>query len=377
MHGKYDEIAYSHWPWDGREQSFDDLCAAREVKVILNTENERADLLASLAFVQAPKGRGRTIFTNVTVAGVNLLCGDRITPCLGLPLVTALDSAPLPLDIVLWRATVVPGQSGMISDPVINRCPLFSSTLGTCPDRTLAIDTLHTLNYGPIMRWCSATVWRIILLRCDSVAESTQEGRINLSVRQMRARLLIWYDQNKTPAERRLGELTASMLGSPMGCGTGADSMPHPGCTMKSKAAETHLLAEFALDMLRETPDLSLQEDLVHAGESVLTWSAVSRRSPMILTDPQRKQFVDLMKKHLLNCERANISMVPKHHFFAHASLRLRWMGNPRCYSTFLDESLNMLLRNVMASAHRAHQSWRTLQGFYLIGRLGLSPHIF
>ena len=52
-------------------------------------------------------------------------------------------------------------------------------------------------------------------------------------------------------------------------------------------------------------------------------------------------------------------------------------MGNPRFYSTFLDESLNLNLREAAAHAHRNNMEVRIYRSFALQGSLGISPFLF
>eukprot|EP00959_Pyramimonas_sp_CCMP1952_P000756 14772-Pyramimonas_sp.AAC.1 len=35
--------------------------------------------------------------------------------------------------------------------------------LGTSPTKSLAIDALHCVYYGPIMRWVGSALWRTVL----------------------------------------------------------------------------------------------------------------------------------------------------------------------------------------------------------------------
>ena len=56
---------------------------------------------------------------------------------------------------------------------------------------------------------------------------------------------------------------------------------------------------------------------------------------------------------------------------------RSAWMGNPRFYSTFLDESLNLNLRDAAAAAHRNRMEVRIFRLFALQGSLGLAPFLF
>eukprot|EP00959_Pyramimonas_sp_CCMP1952_P445593 9329284-Pyramimonas_sp.AAC.1 len=45
----------------------------------------------------------------------------------------------------------------------MHRCPLFCAALSSSPATTLAIDSLHTIYYGPVQGWTCSAFWRLIL----------------------------------------------------------------------------------------------------------------------------------------------------------------------------------------------------------------------
>lgn len=51
--------------------------------------------------------------------------------------------------------------------------------------------------------------------------------------------------------------------------------------------------------------------------------------------------------------------------------------GNPRFYSTFLDESLNLTLRNVASAAHRTNMENRIFRLMALQADLGLQRYLY
>ena len=56
---------------------------------------------------------------------------------------------------------------------------------------------------------------------------------------------------------------------------------------------------------------------------------------------------------------------------------RSMWLGNPKCYDTFLDEALNLPLRTCAERAHRLTMETSVFRCFTLIGILGIKSHIF
>ena len=166
------------------------------------------------------------------------------------------------------------------------------------------------------------------------------------------------------------------MVGTPLNCTMGPTALPHPGCVMKTKAAETMIVVDWAIDLLDRYTGIPFHAEMKAAGKALQKWMNIIRSSPTNLSVEDQQHMRDCMQRHLMQAERAQIHFVPKHHFWAHMTVRATWMGNPKAYNTFLDESLNLLLRTVTAASHRANQYWRILYFINLIGQLGLSEFI-
>lgn len=203
-----------------------------------------------------------------------------------------------------------------------------------------------------------------------------QDVRLELAARRLRADLFEWFDRTGVPTSKRLSDVTCSMIGHKDKQQREA-GLPHSGCAMKTKAAETDVVMQWAVDLVRRYPDIPLGDEVLAAGVALENWMELMRAEPWVLRPSAQQALADASVRHLLHAQRALIEMTPKHNFFAHSSNRLEWMGNPKRYSTFLDESPNLLPRTVTAAAHRVKQSWRVLHSFNLIGTLKLTPFIF
>jgi hypothetical protein len=337
----------------------------------VDSEEKRARILARLRYLKGRKGRGLTLVNGLPEDALEQ--GDRLVPSLHLADVAQLATAPLPLDIVFWRATA--DGRGAVLDRVNNRCPLFSRALGTDPDSCLAIDTLHTVYYGPVMRWTAAAIWRALLANPWGFVGGFDE-KISLCVRRLRLDLFEWLERCQIPQDRRIGDLTIAMLGEDKGCSFGGLT-PHPGCMLKTKAAETGLLMEWGIQLLKGYTGAAFREELLVAGEALLEWLETIRASPLNVPLESQQRMADCAVRHLAMCERAMVTFVPKCHFFAHLCHRTVLHGNPKMYSTFLDESLNLLLRNLAARAHRRTHAGRVLRMMNLVGELELNEYIF
>ena len=275
LHTRYHAWTGARWPWELKEFNYDMYCRSKEHPVRINTEAQREALQAVLEYKGGSKGRGRTIVADISVNGVDLLVGDRVVPSSEMPNVRHFDTIELPIVLLFWRASF--DERGRCTDLVINRSPLFSDELGTSPTRTLAIDNLHTVNYGPMMRWTSAALWRVITLNPWRF-RGTFDVKLELASRRLRADMYDWFDRAEVPTSRRLSDLTISMLG---GKDTKLDrGMPHPGCAMKTKAAETQIVFELAIDLVRRYPDIPLGDDVMAAGIALKDWMDILREEP-------------------------------------------------------------------------------------------------
>ena len=154
-------------------------------------------------------------------------------------------------------------------DSVINRCPLFCDELHTSPDKSLAVDTLHTFNYGPVMWWTSSALWGLILANPWQLSGSSKEHTLELACRRMRADMFEFFERKGIPAARRLGDFTATMIGTPLNCQMGPTALPHPGCGMKTKAAETMIVMDWAIDLLDRYTGIPLHAEMKVAGKAL------------------------------------------------------------------------------------------------------------
>ena len=72
----------------------------------------------------------------------------------------------------------------------------------------------------------------------------------------------------------------------------------------------------------------------------------------------------DAAKRHVSLSEKAGVAMKPKHHMLGHLVGRTAKHGNPGFYSTFEDESINRVLKQVGHAAHRSVWEARVFMTF-------------
>jgi hypothetical protein len=148
------------WGDHDETATYEDSCRACEIHVRVADDQQLALLfrIGGLFYDKRKNGgMGRCLANPVRCFG--LLRGDRLEPSVELPDVGDLRSARPPITLTFWRRHM---ETQRCLDRVLRRNPLFSAELGTSPQRTFAIDTLHTLYYGPIQRFVQCVAWRAI-----------------------------------------------------------------------------------------------------------------------------------------------------------------------------------------------------------------------
>ena len=363
--------------------SYEEDCSRHEVRVVIREEKERATIAGVLFFKKGKHGFGLSIKEPVVVNGVRLEEGDFLSPTPSLPDVMAIHTTQLPHTCVFWRLRFDFAKRS--AGGCQHRNPVFGNqSLGLAgldvitvePADVLAIDSLHTVYFGPVMRWISAALWRILLLNPFRIVGSSS-CILELGARRMGADMVTWFEENKVPHERRVGNLSPSMLGSPEGCEVGG-AKPHPGCGMKYKAAETGALLPWTISFLqRRGQNVAHYQELLQAGLALDNWLGITRDGGKVLLAQECQSLLDNAQRHLLFAQQAGIHMVPKHHLFVHLSWQSFDLGNPKVWSCFLDEGLNLVLRNLAAACHRARQEERIFTSFDLLGKLDWSPYLY
>ena len=170
--------------------------------------------------------------------------------------------------------------------------------------------------------------------------------------------LMRWYKQNKHLGLTEVLDLTLPMLGD-----------PDKQNLLKAKAAETKGLAYFCLHLLGELGHHihDMAGPLMEAGRAITQYMDCLERYPAQPSAQQCQLLFTLGMRHLRLAKAAGVELSPKHHLFIHL-LRNTWRaGNPRTYTTFLDESLNKVLASVCRAAYASVWERRVFTNF---GRL-------
>ena len=158
LHSMYNNMP-DGMQWHLRDgPSYEAACNRCEVNVTLRTPDDVNSLLDAMRWrkpvKKPPTLGGRLIVANVMINNVQLLVGDRLEPSRDLPDTAKLENSRLPTAIAFWRTRR--DWKGRSTDCVTHRCPLFARCIGTTVHDNLAVDELHCLYFGPIMRYVSA-----------------------------------------------------------------------------------------------------------------------------------------------------------------------------------------------------------------------------
>ena len=95
---------------------------------------------------------------------------------------------------------------------------------------------------------------------------------------------------------------------------------------------------------------------LARAGEEALKFDAVLARHSRTIDTETCTSLFNHYNTFICLCDRANLPILPKAHMMYHCVQRALRHGNPRMYSTYIDESYNGNIARVRRSVHR--QGW-------------------
>eukprot|EP00969_Alexandrium_andersonii_P102615 4529793-Alexandrium_andersonii.AAC.1 len=69
-----------------------------------------------------------------------------------------------------------------------------------------------------------------------------------------------------------------------------------------------------------------------------------TRDAPDVVPLSACQVFMDCALRHLSMMKRLGLDLAPKHHLWIHMMTRVLVFGNPRTYSAFVDETLNLTI---------------------------------
>jgi hypothetical protein len=354
----YEEVSLEDDAWGQRVLSYNQECDRCEIKVQITSNAIRSAILIDGGLYSDPHRHemGRVLANDVLP--LKLRRGDRIEPSSELRDTSDFESRALPFVCTFWRQHR--DARGRLATFTLRRNPLFDKGLGTSPVKTLHLDTLHTLYLGIFMFYCHAVIWamfRANVFQCDGPEKAREVGNLDVFFSSYKK----WCADNTIPLSYQLGQLKREMIG--------AADRP----SLKTKAAETGVLLRFCVRFCKEHCAKFNGDEggaLLAAGESIESYMGIIRASPFKVPMKDCRQLLFLCLRFLRLMQRFGAKDMPKGHLFVHVSKRVRICGNPRFYSTFWDEGLNLTISNVASSSHRAN--WHET----IFTRVRLLPHV-
>eukprot|EP00959_Pyramimonas_sp_CCMP1952_P140285 2935389-Pyramimonas_sp.AAC.1 len=212
MHLFYPEVQPDDLPWEKVQPGeYEQQCRASEICVRVTTTDQRNAIMGSAAYKKGAREWGYTMTADLHVANVQLSAGDVLVPSRSLNRVKDFFECQLPVSIVFWRFRYDADRAR--EGHVIHRSPLMGADTGIEPCSHCAIDVMHTLCYGPIQRWTSSVLWRIIFANPWGVRATTKTNRLEMCCKKLNDDMLTWQVRNHIPQSERLWEINMAMLG--------------------------------------------------------------------------------------------------------------------------------------------------------------------
>ena len=333
-------IDHGNLPWRSNgDLDYEEACQRCEHKVVLDVA-QHALVKALLFYDRRQHGnRGRCLMRAMPDLGLEV--GDRLVPSPSLEDPGNFDAVvTFPIEVVFWRQS----RDSLAR----NRNPVFDSSIGVAPVRSLTVDTLHCLYLGVFLAFARHLVWLLVLGGAWG-DKPTQDEIIESAVIAIRKELAAWYKRRARdhPDERltRISKFRRKTIGDR------ADQK------LRTKGAETYGFMMFLLDMLATRGKVigpAVANRLLQAGRSleamVVTWSAAG---PNLLPQETRRVWESWNIFLSLTVLIPELEL-PKRHLTTHLLSNMDFHGNPTIYATWHDEGLNHTLKLACRTASQS-----------------------
>ena len=341
-------ISLDDFPWE--QYTYNQYCEdlrARRMIVLVRDVATRQRIYRALQYGKKFGGRG--IRHAMVVDGIQLQVKDRLEPSRALRNIADFESTVPPFSAQFWR----PDKDARL----IHESPIFY-----LEDYWLdkhCIDTLHTWALGPLI----AYIPLVLRLFLDSPVLFERSHHLvvdqsrKIAMLRVKSKLWQWYrEQRKCADWKKRGsevfDLTEAMCGS--------KKRPE----LKVKAAEARGLLLFVVSLLREHMPRFAElggrahmkaQLLLASGDAAIEFENLMTAAPRVLAEDTRLLMWAAYMRHLVLYVRAGGQLRPKHHLMMHLLHATKWLGNPRYYATYKDESLNGVIARIGRSCHRTH----------------------
>ena len=248
---------------------YDAECRSCEIVCNINTEEKYKKVRNSLLYDLRRNGsRGRALAVNIPELGLER--GDRLEPGRDITDVgEGLETATPPFVCLFWRRR--------FEVRVRHRNPLFCPELGIDPSINLALDFLHVVNLGVMLRLVHRMLWALIDADFTNSGEGTMEARAALGLARLRFDLSAYYRDMRhrgTPVDSEIQDLTGGMIGS------------SGQAKLGFKAGEIRGILPFAMVAVDNHTELLRDKggpELVAAGEVLLKYVETCHAHPRIM----------------------------------------------------------------------------------------------
>ena len=129
---------------------------------------------------------------------------------------------------------------------------------------------------------------------------------------------------------------------------------------LKCKAAETHGLLRFVVmtlekykEVLQGSEKPQLFDLLRRAGYAAEAFDQTMNEHNRVFPEDACDALHSHYHRFIQLCSRAGVPFLPKGHLMYHLAFQARQRGNPRTFSTYVDESYNGAIAKVCRSVHR------------------------
>ena len=309
-------------------------CAACDKTFAIPDDVSLARLVGCISYGE----RGAELGADLPEYGGKL--GDLLVPSMALPdldVRRVQDIRVFPVEVKFWRRA---------NQTVATRCnPFLGAEVGITLE-SFRIDTLHTLHLGTWKAFCMTCVWAFILGDVWETKAPNQEMLIRRSFDAFRRENALWNaSERKRLGHNKVYEVqrwTMPMLGVPT------------SRTLATKAAETGTLLDYCVAHLPgRVSRIAHGEALLAVGEGLRRTKNVMRDNPRVLPPHALQELLDSVKRAFSCREAAGIPWTPKWHLMLHLASKARVAGNPRFYSTFVDEDFNGRVAKIACACHR------------------------
>lgn len=210
------------------------------------------------------------------------------------------------------------------------------------------MDLLHTLYLGPMQGLAKHILWFLLMANIFKLADTSEENLVT-AILLLRGEMFDWYTkwESEHPSDQvtKMGDLTLKMIGR-----TAATSK------LKLKAMETFWFLRFLLDLLQrylnQLPPVA--ERLMEAGHCLCEYINLLRNcGTNVPVETARSVHRCWLRFRTLSRVVPEVEG-PKLHLMLHVAHRIAMQGNPWHTATWLDETLNKMLKQTLRNCHQA-----------------------